>query len=113
MRAGLFDGDHTTCCCIAERLGLAAKSQPPALLRFVRQRQGFGAGGGKTCVMVLIQVGSAKAFPCESFDRKSIEEVVAPSFRQSDVSGFIASTPRVVRVSRMPIVRGMGWMPEP
>ncbi|TAH66886.1 MAG: hypothetical protein EWM45_09835 [Rhodopseudomonas palustris] len=75
--AGSLDGDHVTCCCAAERPGLAGKSQPPTLLLFVRQRQGFGARTDETGVLVLIGMVPAKAFPGEALDRQSIEEIVA------------------------------------
>jgi|SRR5678815_325957 hypothetical protein len=74
--AGSFDDDHTTCCCTAERLGLAGKSQPPALLHVVWQWPSPGAGIYQTGVIALIRLVSTKAFPGETLDRKSIEKVV-------------------------------------
>ena len=64
--AGSLDGDQITCCCAAERPGLAGKSQPPTLLLLARQRQGFGAGADQGGVLVLIRMVPAKAFPGEA-----------------------------------------------
>ena len=75
--AGSLDGDQITCCCAAEKPGLAAKSQPPSKLLLTRHRQGFCVGVHQCGVVVLIGQVSAKTFPGEAFDRQRIEKIVA------------------------------------
>jgi hypothetical protein len=69
-------GDQKMVCASMERLGRAAKSQPPTALVFERQWRVVGLGSNESLIPTLILLLATETLPRQTFVHQMIEEVV-------------------------------------